>query len=63
MLLCPLRVMESIGPAVVTELASQYYDLQDEGVLMILRLVETWLRAGSPNTPQVNCLPWPGMAG
>ena len=24
-----------------------------QGVLMILRLVETWLRAGPPHTPQV----------
>merc|ERR1719410_2922877 len=32
------------------ELTSQYHDLQDEGVLMILRLVETWLRAGPPDT-------------
>ena len=24
-----------------------------KGVLMILRLVETWLRAGPPHTPQV----------
>lgn len=24
-----------------------------QGILMILRLVETWLRAGPPNTPQV----------
>ena len=53
MLLCPLRVMETIGPSVVAELSSQYSDLQDEGVLMILRLVETWLRAGPPNTPQI----------
>ena len=52
-LLCPLRVMETIGPSVVAELSSQYSDLQDEGVLMILRLVETWLRAGPPNTPQI----------
>jgi len=52
-LLCPLRVMETIGTAVVQELTSQYGDLQDEGVLMILRLVETWLRAGPPNTPQI----------
>merc|ERR1712112_177830 len=49
-LLCPLRVMETIGPQVVMELTSQYHDLQDEGVLMILRLVETWLRAGPPDT-------------
>jgi len=52
-LLCPLRVMETIGPNVVMELTNQYNDLQDEGVLMILRLVETWLRAGPPNTPQI----------
>ena len=52
-LLCPLRVMETIGPVVVRELSSQYSDLQDEGVLMILRLVETWLRAGPPNTHQI----------
>merc|ERR1719244_1082718 len=52
-LLCPLRVMETIGPNVVMELTNQYHDLQDEGVLMILRLVETWLRAGPPHTPQV----------
>ena len=45
--------METIGPSVVAELSSQYSDLQDEGVLMILRLVETWLRAGPPNTPQI----------
>merc|ERR1712012_1373435 len=38
---------------VVMELSSQYHDLQDEGVLMILRLVETWLRAGPPNTHQI----------
>ena len=36
-LLCPLRVMETIGPNVVMELTNQYNDLQDEGVLMILR--------------------------
>ena len=29
-LLCPLRVMETIGPVVVRELSSQYSDLQDE---------------------------------
>jgi len=52
-LLCPGHVMETVGPAVVAECANQYGDLQDEGVLMILRLVETWLRAGGPNTPQV----------
>jgi len=52
-LLCPLRVMDTIGPTVVTECEAQYRDLQDEGVLMILRLVETWLRAGPPSTPQV----------
>ena len=45
--------METIGPSVVMELSSQYHDLQDEGVLMILRLVETWLRAGPPNTHQI----------
>merc|ERR1712059_118652 len=52
-LLCPLRVMETIGKVVVAECSQQYSDLQDEGILMILRLVETWLRAGPPNTPQV----------
>ena len=52
-LLCPGHVMETVGPAVVAECAAQYADLQDEGVLMILRLVETWLRAGPPHTPQV----------
>ena len=52
-LLCPLHIMETIGPTVVMELSSQYHDLQDEGVLMILRLVETWLRAGPPNTHQI----------
>ena len=29
---------------------------QDEGRLMILRLVETWIRAGPPNTPQVRTI-------
>ena len=52
-LLCPMRIMETIGPTVVMELSSQYHDLQDEGVLMILRLVETWLKAGPPNTHQI----------
>ena len=52
-LLCPLRVMETIGAVVVRELSSQYSELQDEGILMILRLVETWLRAGPPNTHQI----------
>ena len=52
-LLCPLKVMETVGVVVVHELSSQYTDLQDEGVLMILRLVETWLRAGPPNTHQI----------
>jgi len=52
-LLCPGHVMETVGCAVVAECASQYTDLQDEGILMILRLVETWLRAGPPHTPQV----------
>ena len=52
-LLCPLKVMETVGVVVVQELSSQYTDLQDEGVLMILRLVETWLRAGPPNTHQI----------
>ena len=42
-----------MGVVVVQELSSQYTDLQDEGVLMILRLVETWLRAGPPNTHQI----------
>ena len=48
-----MRIMETIGPTVVMELSSQYHDLQDEGVLMILRLVETWLKAGPPNTHQI----------
>ena len=29
------------------------YSFSMKGVLMILRLVETWLRAGPPHTPQV----------
>jgi len=52
-LLCPAQVTDSVGPAIVSECALQYTELQDEGVLMILRLVETWLRAGPPSTPSV----------
>lgn len=52
-LLCPGLVMERVGPAVVDECAKMYNDLQDDGMLMILRLVETWLRAGPPDTPEV----------
>ena len=29
-LLCPTHVMETVGPAVVAECATQYADLQDE---------------------------------
>ena len=47
------QVTESVGQAIVAECRDQYYDLQDEGVLMILRLVETWIRAGPPTAPAV----------
>lgn len=52
-LLCPEKVMETIGPNVVAICAGLYPDIADEGRLMILRLVETWIRAGPPSTPQV----------
>jgi len=52
-LLCPVHVLETVGPAIVAECAKMYSDLVDDGKLMILRLVETWIRAGPPNTPQV----------
>eukprot|EP00088_Acartia_fossae_P019523 TRINITY_DN2140_c0_g1_i15.p1 TRINITY_DN2140_c0_g1~~TRINITY_DN2140_c0_g1_i15.p1 ORF type:complete len:975 (-),score=198.52 TRINITY_DN2140_c0_g1_i15:611-3535(-) len=52
-LLCPGHVTDSIGPAVVSVAASMYSDLVDDGRLMVLRLTETWIKAGPPNTPQV----------
>jgi len=52
-LLCPAHVTDTIGPAVVSTAANMYQDLQDEGRLMVLRLVETWSKAGPQNTPQV----------
>jgi len=52
-LLCPAHVTDTIGPAVVSVAARMYPDLADDGRLMVLRLVETWIKAGPPNTPQV----------
>ncbi|XP_023328884.1 importin-11 [Eurytemora carolleeae] len=52
-LLCPSQVMETVGPAIVAECAKMYPELVDDGRLMILRLVESWIRCGPPNTTQV----------
>jgi len=52
-LLCPGHVTDTIGPSVVSVANTMYPDLMDEGRLMMLRLTETWIKAGPPNTPQV----------
>jgi len=52
-LLCPSEVMATIGPSVVKECAIMYPDLVDDGRLMVLRLVETWIRSAAQNSPQV----------
>ena len=56
-LLAPHDFLRSCGPGVASTLDDQFSDLQDEGVLLVLRLVDLVTKVGPPETPVIfNCL-------
>ncbi len=52
-ILAPNEFITSCGPGIARPLDDQYSDLQDEGVLLILRLVDLSLKIGPPQTPRI----------
>lgn len=52
-LLSPHDFLRSCGPAFAANLDDQFGDLQDEGVLLILRLVDLVTKVGPPETPVI----------
>ena len=50
-ILAPAEFLPACGSSLVRPLNDQYSDLQDEGVLLILRLVDLALKVGPPQTP------------
>jgi len=53
MILSPSQVITVCGNSIVQPLNNQYGDLQDEGVLMILRLVDLSLKVGPPQSSRI----------
>ena len=52
-LLSPHDFLRSCGPGIASNLDDQFGDLQDEGVLLILRLVDLVTKVGPPETPVI----------
>ena len=52
-LLAPHDFLRSCGPGVASTLDDQFSDLQDEGVLLVLRLVDLVTKVGPPETPVI----------
>ena len=49
-ILAPTEFLTACGGSLIRPLNEQYTDLQDEGVLIILRLVDLALKVGPPQT-------------
>ena len=49
--LAPEEFITTCGERICEPLNNQYSDLQDEGILLILRVVDLVLKVGPPNTP------------
>jgi len=52
-LLSPHDFLRECGPAIATNLDDQFSDLQDEGILLVLRLVDLVTKVGPPETPAI----------
>ena len=51
--LAPNEFVATCGASVMKPLDQQYADLQDEGILMILRLVDLTLKIGPPQSSRI----------